>query len=244
MDQSPPIETQIHPEDPAIESLMPNAKHSWKFIILGVFAVVMFGIIAFLVGRRSLNRVDTTVLTNISPTLTKESQSVISPITPDQNEWKTYESKDFKNTGDSWIWKPFTLYHPSSWTVLDESGDQSMGLMLSLRISKNDGSYFTIIQGFGEGGRCLYPEDSDYSTFQGMGQQYASYEPIMNGAYNWRLSAHKMPDELWTHAICELNPQTNKYQSGSNVLGIDKIKLVTTESKNEFIQMLKEIEIK
>jgi len=157
--------------------------------------------------------------------------------------WLKYEFDGFQNTWTGWIWKPFVIYYPPTWSISENIKDET-NLSFKLTLKKDDGSRLSITQGFGEGGRCLYPEDSDYSTFQGMGQQYASYEPIMSGTYSWRLSAYKMPDELWTHAICELNPQTNKYQSGSNVVGIDTIKLMTPESKEEFIQMLKKIEIK
>lgn len=232
---------ELNQDIPGDEKAHAASKFTWRYTSLGLLLFILVATGAFILGRKT---------GNTTPLLQPENIAHITPITSitptsfDQMTQGTYESKISSSVREGWVWKPFIIHYPTSWSVVEEKTDQSIGPMLSLKVTKNDGSYFTIIQGFGEGGRCLYPEESDYSNFQGMGLQFTSYEPITIGTYNWRLSTYKMPDELSTHAICEVNSETGKYGYGSNVVGIDKIKLTTDGSKNEFIEMLKQIEIK
>lgn len=221
-------------------SMMPDRQ---KYMQIGVFLVVVMTIatIAFLLGRKSAQ-------TNLMPK--QNNSAAISPTekpSPTSSASMTpgvYESKLFTNTWEGWIWKPFVLHYPASWSLIEEPTDQSVGPTLSLKVSKDDGSYFTIVQGFGEGGRCLYPEESDYATFQGMGSQYSSYDSLVVGSRFWRLSESKFPNDLQTHTICTSSSEKGTFQSGSDVVGFNTIKLVSNKAKQEFIEMLKSLEIK
>jgi len=160
--------------------------------------------------------------------------------------WKTYIHDGFPNLKkrESWLWSGFRLYYPPTWSITENVKSEEDGSLL-LTFKKEDGSYFRIVQGFGGGGRCLFPEETDYDTFQGAGSQYNTYIQIdKSDTVRWRLAHYKVPDDLWSHSLCDFIFTNGTYSSGNgNVIGIDTIKLTTENSYNEFVEILNKLEI-
>ena len=206
----------------------------------GVVLVLMIGVGAFLLGRGTSDKADVIDLASTTPTVFT-SPTDTSPV---QDDWLTYDFVGFKATREGWIWRPFALRYPSSWSVALENKDES-SQSFNLTMKRTDGSYFTILQGFGEGGRCLFPQDPDYESFDGMGVHVTTYEEIQKNADKWRLAKVKTPNDISTHVSCGINPNRgSEYSSGWNVVGINEIKLTSDVAYQEFMEMLKQIEIK
>jgi hypothetical protein len=157
------------------------------------------------------------------------------------SEWLTYTHKKFpKPSGwENYPWLGFTLQYPSSWNLTEKNRNASTG-DLDVSVSKADGSTFRILQGFGEGGTCLFPDDPNYHTFQGMGSQYGDYIQINKSGYQWRLAPIAEQTRKSSYALCQLHDGT--YYSSNNV-GIMDIKLTTKESEAEFNEMMQKLEI-
>lgn len=156
-------------------------------------------------------------------------------------EWLTYTHEPFA-TPQGWEefpWAGFKMYYPSSWTIDEEKRNETTGELM-IHGSKEDGSYFDLSQGFGDGGRCLFSDESDYTTFQGNGTGYEKFIQISKSDVKWRLATYNVPDDLWTHALCQ--EKDGRYYSG-NAIGIHKIKLTTQESTDEFTEILQKLEI-
>ncbi len=240
MDQNIPIENQTSDQTPATPtSTQVSDNNSLNYIALGIVLIILVGIGGYLAGQKNSSTSNVTVDTTVTPTQV----SVTPSISMDQVTWLTYESKDVDGKYEGWMWKPFVLHYPSSWSIAEEIYSNESGPTFALKLRKDDGSYFELLQGFAEGGRCVYENDPDSSTYFGAGSAYTTYDEIVNGEEKWRISAYKVPDQLWTHQLCGLS-RNGVYQSGYNSLGIHKIKLVNDVAYADFLEMLKRVEIK
>lgn len=240
MDQNILIESQTTDQTPATPmSTQVSDNNSLKYIALGIVLIILVGVGGYLVGQRSSDTSNEAGNTTLIPT----QESVTPSISVDQATWLTYGSKDVEGKYDGWMWKPFVLHYPSTWSIAEEIYSNESGPTFALKLTKVDGSYFELLQGFAEGGRCVYENDPDSSTYFGAGSAYTTYDEIVKGDEKWRLSAYKVPDQLWTHQLCGLS-KNGVYQSGYNSLGIHKIKLVNEVAYAEFLEMLKKVEIK
>lgn len=163
---------------------------------------------------------------------------------PQSAGWLKYEFNGFQNTWTGWIWKPFIIYYPPTWSISENIKDET-NLSFKLTLKKDDGSRLSITQGFGEGGRCLFQDDSDAKTFNGMGMPVATYIEIQRQDDIWRLSTVNSTDVPKSYILCGKNPKTSsQYVYGMNDVGISDVYYATDESGQELVEMLKRIEVK
>lgn len=149
----------------------------------------------------------------------------------------TVETRE-ENKYEGWVWRDYELLLPESWNIVEENYMDEPP-ETSLKFVRNDNSFFTIVQGFADGGRCIY---SDEEKFDGAYTEFVDYEQIEKDGYIWRLSQTK-DSSLQTHVLCDF--ADNNYLSGNiNALGIDKIQLNSQQAFEEFLTMLKNISFK
>src|SRR3989344_399048 len=244
MDQKPTPSSpeKIQSEDTSKLNPSPTVYRShWKYIASGVILIILGGIGAFFAGQKSTDKTN-----EVADTTSRPTSILITPsLGEDQPDWLKYESKEIEGKYDGWTWRSFVLHYPSTWSIAEElySTESISGPTFTLKLVKDDGSYFELLQGFADGGRCVYESDPDSETYQGAGSAYTTYDEIVKGDEKWRLSAYKVPDQLWTHQLCGLS-KNGVYQSSYNSLGIHKIKLVNGAAYKEFLEMLKKVEMK
>lgn len=161
--------------------------------------------------------------------------------------WQSYTHTKFADRPDWKIpWSGFTLFYPADWQIKTTRNDEAPGL--NVRITKNNGDYFEIIQGAGGYQRCVFPEETDYLTFEGMGTKYTDYAAINKSTLiNWRLADNpdRNPDSLWTHTLCEQNSSNHNTTNffDNTIIGFTKIKVTTPQSLQELKDILTRIKI-
>lgn len=165
----------------------------------------------------------------------------------DQNQsdnWLTYTHTKFTDKPDFKIpWKGFTLYYPSSWELTENKNTENPSL--DLKITKSNDDYFEIIQGAGGGGYCLFPDQVEYNSFQGMATKYTKYQEIKKNEIIWRLADWPTQNDLWTHQLCE-KFDSNLFKIGykdSTAIGFTKIRVTTPESVQELNGILNKLVI-
>jgi len=159
--------------------------------------------------------------------------------------WLKYTHQKFPDKPNWEIpWKGFTIYYPSTWK-LTENKDTSAP-SLNLNLTKSNGDYFEIIQAAGGGGYCLFPDQPEYATFDGMATKYPKYTEINKGnGVVWRLADWPTPGDMWSHQLCE-SFSSDMFKNGfvsTTGIGFTKIKVTNPESLNELREILKNIEI-
>lgn len=113
---------------------------------------------------------------------------------------------------------PFTLSYPPSWTLKEEySQEDSKSLIVTL--TNNNNSSIKIVQGAGGGGRCLYPDELDYNTFDGMGYKIPNYIQL-NKPAQWRIDSNSIEADVCQH-------------KGSEYKNITEIGWITIKANNQ-----------
>lgn len=158
------------------------------------------------------------------------------------NSYKFIFPGDLKR--DNWHWKDFEIFYNDNWFV-SESSDPKPGDYPDkiLEISSTSGSSMRFIQGFAEGARCLFPEESDYETFDGMGTQYQSFDEFYLVGVKARLVKLEYPivEEGEEYYICTYIEDGNYYLSNYNALGLERIVSVSESEKQEIIKILESV---
>lgn len=155
--------------------------------------------------------------------------------------WMSFTHRPFVTSEDRlYSWVGFVMEYPSGWNLeVRERNETSANLFV--HVEKADGSYFDLLQGFSEGGRCLLPDDPEYETYEGVGEKFTKYREFEDKAgISLRLAEYDKPTALWTHKLCEYR---NGEFNTENSINIFKIKLTTQESVNEFVEMIERLEI-
>lgn len=171
--------------------------------------------------------------------------SDLATVTEVATGWLKYTHQKFPDKPNWKIpWKGFTIYYPSTWK-LTENKDASTP-SLNLNLTKSNGDYFEIIQAAGGGGYCLFPDQPEYATFDGMATQYPKYVEINKGnGVVWRLADWPTPGDMWSHQLCE-SFSSDMFENGfisTTGIGFTKIKVTSPESLNELSEILKKFEI-
>ena len=148
-------------------------------------------------------------------------------------DWKTYISPEI---GD--YVSPFQLSYPSTW-VVDQKliSEEPKSLTLALTNSKNE--TIKISQGMGGGGSCIFYDDSDYTTYEGMGRFFSSYNQLNKPAF-WRVSTSKDVNEK-TKIVCE---KTKDRYIDTTRIGWISIDLKSDETMSEAKLILEKIVFK
>jgi len=214
-------------------------RKKWLIPGLVVLVIISLGIAGYFSYQYYQLKAKQNVPTTTIPT------TELTPSQTQEDGWVTYTHTKFADKPDWQIpWKGFKLYYPSSWIVEEIKDEASPSL--NLKISKENGDYLEIIQGAGGGGRCIFPDEGDYETFEGMGMKYAKYSVISKGNdITWRLADYPYPDDLWTHGLCEQNKERRQDSDyyDSTIVGFTKIKASTPESVKELKEILTKLEI-
>jgi len=169
----------------------------------------------------------------------------IPTITKAENGWLTYTHQPFPDRPDWKIpWKGFTLYYPPAWKLTENKN--SAAPSLNLEITKANGDYIEIIQAAGGGGYCLFPDQPEFATFDGMAIQFTKFIEIDKGnGIVWRLADWPTAGEMWSHQLCE-SFSSDMFENGfvdTTIVGFTKIKVSSPESLKELTEILKKIEI-
>jgi hypothetical protein len=181
-----------------------------------------------------------TSITELSP-----SPRTTTAVATVEKDWLTYTHQKFPDLADWQIpWKGFVLYYPASWT-LSENRDVAAP-SLNLKITKTNGDYLEIIQGAGGGGYCLFPDQPEYASFEGMATKYSKYVEIDKGSgIVWRLADWPTSGDMWSHQLCE-SFTSELFKNGftdTTTIGFTKIKVTDPASLLELKEILSRVEI-
>lgn len=253
------MENPIQPNVPPAQSLpkaLVSSSTNWSkillFILLGLVVISGSVFIGVQIGKKQIsNPQPITVQPTPIPTTTLPSPTTAvttdkpTDQTSNTGKWLVYTHTKFPDKPDWKIpWKGFTLYYPSGWKIEERKDENSPSL--NLKITKNNGDYFEIIQGAGGGGYCLFPDQPEYNTFEGMATQYTNYKEIVksNGII-WRLADWPTPNDLWTRQLCEKfdSDMFKVGYKGSTIIGFTKIKVTTPQSIQELNEILNKLEV-
>lgn len=91
----------------------------------------------------------------------------------------------------------------------------------------------------GGGGTCVYYNDSDYTSFDGMGQFFSSYNQL-NKPTLWRISQYKDKNET-SHVVCEKTK--DRYIDGTRI-GWISVNIKSETSMQEVKSILENIVFK
>ncbi len=260
--QSQSAEQLVQPTDTPLGR--PSKIDRALILALSAIGIVLVLALVFVGIQISKAQNNTTVLTTteqttgVTPTLATP-KLVLSPtelsiapssaattsVTKMENGWLKYSHQKFPDLSDWEIpWKGFVLYYPSSWK-LTELRDVAAP-SLNLTITKPNGDYVTIIQAAGGGGYCLFPDQPEYTTFDGMATRYPKYVEINKGnGIIWRLADWPIADDMWSHQLCE-SFSSDMFKNGFSVntsIGFTKIKVTNPTSLEELKEILNKIEI-
>ncbi len=165
----------------------------------------------------------------VSPTVQPTANITTNPIA----DWKIYNSPEI---GD--YVSPFQLRYPLSWTINQKlTSEEPKSLTVTLTNSNNE--TIQISQGMGGGGTCVYDSDSDYATFDGMGQFFSSYTQLDKPTL-WRISQYKDKNET-SHVVCEKSK--DRYIDGTRI-GWISVNIQSEASMQEVTSILENIVFK
>lgn len=151
----------------------------------------------------------------------------------DSNQ-KTYTSQEVVD-----YYSPYIISYPSDWTIVEKKLTNPDGLMVTFT-SKNSSSIM-IGQYAGDGGRCLYTTDTDYSTYQGAGKQFLSYSQLqVSPPAKWRLSVPNLTDKF-THTVCE---EASGPYIDTTRIGSIQINLKSGDSLEDIQKILESVQFK
>lgn len=154
-------------------------------------------------------------------------------FTDQTTDWKTYNSPEI---GD--YVSPFQLSYPPTWTINQKlTSEEPKSLTLTLTNLNNE--TIKILQGMGGGGTCVYYNDSDYTSFDGMGQYFSSYNQLNTPAL-WRISQFKDKNET-SHVVCEKTKE--RYIDGTRI-GWISVNIKSETSMQEVKSILEKIVFK
>lgn len=133
---------------------------------------------------------------------------------------------------------PFEISYPSNWTV-EESLVEKEPNALTLTLTNQNEEMIQIIQGEGGGGSCVYYDDADYETFEGMGRFFSSYTELKKPS-NWRISQPK-DQNIKELTVCEKSK--TRYFDITRI-GWISININSEESLEEITSILESVVIK
>lgn len=159
------------------------------------------------------------------------SASPSSMPSPSSNKWSKYVSKEVSN-----YFSPFELKYPEGWTM-EENIKEETPTSLEVVLTKNNDNKIEIRQGEGGGGACVFYDDKDYLTFEGMGRFFSSYIQL-NIPAQWRVSK---PKDLDTneYVVCEFD-KNNRYIDTTR-MGWITIKTDEKSLSDEILEILRKI---
>lgn len=164
--------------------------------------------------------------------------------TPQLSSYKFIFPEEIKADRSYWVWVDFEIFYNDSWFISESSepkpGDYPDKV---LELSSTSGSSMRFIQGFVEGSRCLFPEESDYETFEGMGTQYQSFDEFYLLGVKTRLVKQEYPhvEKGDEYALCTYLEDGDYYLSNYNALGLGEIVIVSDSDKQEIIKILENV---
>jgi hypothetical protein len=250
-DQTQPIISPTQPVVPAVTPptpviTTPNKPSFLKTFLITVGLILFGGLLGVLASRYlPIAGNGNTQQEVVAPiTIPTEISTITPTATPTIDltaNWKTYDSPktDFSSQ--------FQIKYPSSWNLKEtysgSEGDRSLSLSLTNSILEK----ISIYQGETDGGVCLYSEDSDYKTYDGMGSQYFEYIQL-NKPMLWRISKSAYgnvygDDSPYSHTVCQMNTEMKRYISLTSV-GTILIKLKSAENLPVVASILETIIIK
>lgn len=241
---TPPV--QSPPQVPTPPQPTPNRIRVVLIAVLGLIVVAGSVFAGIQIGKKQItdSQAITAQLAPPSPT-TELGNDKSTNQTGNVGEWLVYTHTKFPDKPDWKIpWKGFILHYPSSWKIEVTRDDSDP--VLDLKITKNGGDYFQIIQGVGDASYCLFKDQPEYSTFDGMATQYTNFKEIKkSNDIVWRLADWPTANDLWTHQLCEeFDSNTLKVgYVGSTIIGFTKIRATTPESIQELNEILNRLEI-
>lgn len=208
---------------PQRPSNTPTLPKKWLYG-LGALVMLVFGAVAALAYQNY----------QLSQQLAQEPSIVLEPSpTPDETaNWETYTSPEVVE-----YFSPFQFKYPSSWT-LTEKIIQQEPVSLTVELNSKNG-IIQILQGVTGGGRCVYYNDPDYSTYQDAGSFFTTYTQVKQ-LVPWRLSKARDPHGP-SHVICE-QPESGNYISTTRIGDIN-IGL-TNGNEQEILKILETIQFK
>ena len=207
-----------------------------KELKLIIFPIILF---LFLVGMVFVFTSGT--LSSLLPTFEQapEDTGIIADVTYSFNPGDNIEGWE-----NGYPWKEFILSYTDNWKVNEVTKDEAKG-KLAVSFQNADGSYFDIIQGVSDGGRCVFKDEADFDTFKERGVSFNAYTEYKKGKIVWRLAKFDIATD-WTHALCERsqNAEGKSVYYSVNSVGINRISLKTPKSAKEFSEIIKKLEVK
>ncbi len=90
-------------------------------------------------------------------------------------------------------WKGFIIFYPSDWKVLVNKREifpksETPSPSQIVNILAPNGDIIEIGQGEGGGGSCIFPDEPDYTTFDGMGFLFQKYTEFKKDNLLWRIA--------------------------------------------------------
>lgn len=227
---------------PSVASSSASKPMVWPLIGLMLVAVSISLLVGIFIGKNQSEKnplltntltTSPTQIANSPSNFPKTLPSVASPSSEPTGVWKIYNSPEI---GD--YVSPFQLSYPTTWKISQKlTAEEPRSLTLTL--TNSDQETITISQGMGGGGSCIYFDDPDYLSFEGMGKFFSTYEQLTKPA-QWRISQPKDKNET-TQIVCE---STKERYLDSTRIGSINLKLKTKASVLEAKTILEKIVFK
>lgn len=230
--QNPTVPTPPQPVAPPVPATL-SKNNNFLAILLSVFLAItlLIGGYLFLQVQGLTKQL---AQLQVQPTATPLSTEIPSPTTDPTANWKTYNSPEI---GD--YFSPFQISYPPSWSIEEQlTSEEPKSLALTLT-NTNSGELVVILQAPGGGGNCIYYDDPDYTTFEGMGEFFSSYIQL-NKPTLWRIGRPKDNNET-SYVICEKTKE--RYINGTRIGWID-IHIKSESTLQEFKSILEKIVFK
>lgn len=150
------------------------------------------------------------------------------PLSNIPSDWKTW------NTPIE-AYYPFQINYPANWIAkLEQDIDNPWDIRVTLTNTRNE--TIIISQGVGDGGNCVYSDEPDYTSFEGVGNIYPWYIQL-NKPADWRVGGVKNSDGVYVN-VCE---KTKIRYIDTTRIGRINIGLKSDTSLQEVISILEKI---
>ncbi len=205
-----------------------------KTISLLIFIILPF--VAFFVGTKYSIAPNPYFSSKIENIPKKDSQFV-----GQEGQWLTYQ---YNNPNPDVEFLPFgkgfKLYYFPTWDLQEKFRDPKYDY-LDLILTNKDGSKIEIVHTEYSGGDCVFKDSFNYNDPDlMMARQFEKYTEVTNGNMVWRL----VNTAGNSYGLCEREISGKEtFYRGINIIGIRNITLTTTQSLNDFKEMLKKIEL-
>ena len=223
MDSLPPTQPTTSPTHSSSRSLV------FITTISIIFALISLGLAGYLIATTKPNSSTVPVLTvTPSPTQTQDSTN---------GGWKKYTVERL-NDLPTWklSWKGFTIFYPSDWKVLVNKREifpksETPSPSQIINILAPNGDIIEIGQGEGGGGSCIFPDEPDYATFDGMGFPFSKYTEVKKNNVSWRIGEEQ---QKLSFRVCEKND--SRYRDTTTIGDV-----TASATSQDNLQIMKEI---